>query len=113
MPWSIYGEGPSRLAQTGHYSEGKANASYTVVDFRFTQKDNTLYAICLGIPQGEEKIRSLGTRGRLFERDIESIQLLGYDAPIRYRHNPTDLTLHMPPAFEGRHACVFKIVRRQ
>ena len=53
MPWSIYGEGPSSLPVTYHYSEGKPNASYTQEDFRFTQKDNTLYCICLGIPEGE------------------------------------------------------------
>lgn len=113
MPWSIYGEGPSFLKETGHYSEKRDNARYTKEDFRFTQKDNVLYAICLGIPQGQVKIRSLGTRGRLFEKDILSIALLGSEEPIRYEHNELDLTLQMPTPFGGRHACVFKIVRRE
>ena len=113
MPWSIYGEGPSCLKKTGHYSESQANASYTVDDFRFTQKDNMLYAICLGIPIGQVKIRSLGTRGRLYEKDILSVALLGSEESIRYQHNEMDLTLHMPTSFTGRHACVFKIGRKE
>lgn len=112
MPWSIYGEGPSALKVTGHYSEGKTNASYTVEDFRFTQKDNTLYAICLGIPKGEVTIRSLGSRGRLFKGDILNVELIGSSEQINYSHNEMDLTLQMPKDFDGQHACVFKIQRK-
>ena len=112
MPWSIYGEGPSTLKKTGHYSEGILNASYTVDDFRFTQKDNVLYAICLGVPQGDVKIRSLGSRGRLYEGDIRSIELLGSDETLRYQHNELDVTIQIPSTFTGKHACVFKIMRR-
>jgi len=113
MPWSIFGEGPSFLEKTGHYSEKRDNASYAKDDFRFTQKDNVLYAICLGIPEDQVKIRSLGKRGRLFDKDILSIALLGSEESIQYKHNDVDLTLHIPSSFQGRHACVFKIVRRE
>ncbi len=112
MPWTIYGEGPSYLKITGHYSEGQHNASYTEKDFRFTQKDDKLYAICLGIPEGEVSIRSLGNRGRLYEGDILSLELLGYDGEIGYKQNPMELVLKMPEDFTGKHACVFKITRR-
>lgn len=111
MPWTIYGEGPSYLKKTGHYSEGKTNAAYTDQDFRFTQKGNTLYAICLDIPQGEISIRALGSRGRLFEGEIESIELLGSDQVIEYKHNSMNLTLQFPDDCSGKHACVFKIER--
>ena len=113
MPWSIYGEGPSYLKRTGHYSEKDLNALYTVEDIRFTQKGNTLYAICLGVPKGEIVIRSLGTRGRLYEGDILSIELLGSKQKLRFKHNPTDLTIQVPDDFEGQHACVFKIERKK
>jgi alpha-L-fucosidase len=112
MPWSIYGEGPSFLARTGHYSEGSDNASYTVDDFRFTQKNNTLYAICLGIPSGDVTIRSLGSRGRLFPGEIRSMELLGSDSEIPFRQDPCALILQMPDDFEGKYACVFKIERK-
>lgn len=111
MPWTIYGEGPSYLEKTGHYSEGKTNASYTVDDFRFTQKDNTLYAICLDIPSGGVQIRSLGSRGRLYPGDILSIELLGSDAEITYSHDPLNLSIRMPEDYDGNYACVFKIQR--
>ncbi|WP_137403677.1 alpha-L-fucosidase [Echinicola rosea] len=112
MPWSIYGEGPSNLPQTGHYSEKEDNASYNELDFRFTQKDNLLYAICLGIPKGEVVIHSLGSNARLYPGDILSIELLGSDAAIKYEHNPYDLTLQMPDDYHGNFACVFKIQRK-
>ncbi|WP_186826878.1 alpha-L-fucosidase [Seonamhaeicola algicola] len=112
MPWSIYGEGPSYLPVTGHYSEKRENAKYTDKDFRFTQKDNTLYAICLGIPKGEITINSLGSNARLNKNDIVSLELIGSDAKIEYHHNPYNLTLQMPANFEGKYACVFKIKRK-
>ena len=113
MPWTIYGEGPSSLQKTGHYSEKNRNASYTEKDFRFTQKDNVLYAICMGIPEGEISIKSLGNRGRLFEGDILSIELLGSDEKIIYQQNEKNLKLQIPTNFEGKFATVFKINRRQ
>ncbi len=112
MPWSIYGEGPSALPNTGHYSEKKANASYTSKDFRFTQKDNTLYAICLGIPKGEITINSLGNYGRLYKDDILSITLLGSDAVLKYEQTRNNLKIEMPDNFKGKYACVFKIQRK-
>jgi len=111
MPWTVYGEGPSFLPKVGHYSEGKPNAEYTKDDFRFTQKGNALYAICMGVPEDEVTIRSLGSRGRLYEGDILSIELLGSDAALSYQHNSLDLRVQMPEGFEGEHACVFKIIR--
>jgi len=114
MPWTIYGEGPSSLKKVGHYSESKANASYTVNDFRFTQKNNTLYAICLGIPNSEEEItiKTLGSRGRLYAGDIQSIELLGNTSKLTYKQNPKNLKIKMPKNYKGKYACVFKIVRK-
>ena len=113
MPWTVYGEGPSFLQRTGHYSEKNENATYAEKDFRFTQKGNTLYAICLGIPEGEVVIRALGSRGRLFEGEIQSVELLGSGTPIRFNQNPMNFTLQMPDNFDGRYACVFKIERKK
>ncbi len=112
MPWTIYGEGPSKLEKTGHYSEKAKNASYTEKDFRFTQKDNVLYVTCLGTPKGEISIRSLGNRGRLFEGDIISIELLGSKDKITYMQNEKNLIMQIPTNFEGKFATVFKIKRR-
>ena len=112
MPWTVYGEGPSYLPRTGHYSEKSENASYTEEDFRFTQKGNMLYAICLGIPEGEIKIGALGSRGRLFEDEILSMELIGSDQKISFTQNPQNVTFHMPEDFDGKYACVFRIERK-
>ena len=112
MPWTVYGEGPLFLQRTGHYSEKNENASYTDQDFRFTQKGNTLYAICTGVPEGEISIRALGSRGRLFEGEILSLELIGSAEKISFSQNPMNLTLQMPEHFDGKYACVFRIERK-
>lgn len=112
MPWTVYGEGPSYLPRTGHYSEKNENAAYTEKDFRFTQKGNTLYAICLGIPEGEITIGALGSRGRLFEGEILSMELIGSNEQVSFTQNPMYVTLQMPDNFDGKYACVFRIERK-
>lgn len=112
IPWSVYGEGPSVLEKTGHYSEGERNASFTEQDFRFTQKGDILYAICLGVPRGEVRIRSLGSRGRLFEGEVASVRLLGREEDLAFAHEPMHLAVKMPQGFQGKHACVFAVNRK-
>ena len=60
-PWQIYGEGETEVA-TGHMTE-RTNKAFTATDVRFTTKDDTLYAICLGWPDDVFKIKSLGAKG--------------------------------------------------
>lgn len=112
MPWMIFGEGPSRLKETGHYSERYPNnAVYNEKDIRFTQKDNFLYAICLGNPDNEITIKTLGNRGKLFEGDIKSISLLGNNKKLEYEHKPYGLTIKLPTRQTEEKAVVFKIER--
>lgn len=111
MPWVTYGEGPSVLKKTGHYSERYPNAIYNEKDIRFTQKDNMLYAICLGWPGTEITIKSLGSRGKLYEGDIKSIELLGSDVVLDYSQKPYGLTIDLPMQLVDQNAIVFKIER--
>jgi alpha-L-fucosidase len=111
MPWVTYGEGPSILKKTGHYSERYPNAIYTEKDIRFTQKDNYLYAICLGWPGESITIKSLGSRGKLYEGDIKSIELLGSDEILKYFQEPYGLTIDLPMKPVNQNANVFKIER--
>lgn len=111
MPWVTYGEGPSVLKKTGHYSERYPNALYTEKDIRFTQKGKYLYAICLGWPGDKITIKSLGTRGKLYEGDIKSIELLGNDMALNYSHDPFGLSIDLPMQPVNKIAIVFKIER--
>ncbi|MGB5668759.1 MAG: alpha-L-fucosidase [Maribacter sp.] len=111
MPWVTFGEGPTALKKTGHYSEKFPNAIFNEKDIRFTQKDNALYAICLGWPGEKITIRSLGSRGKLFEGDIESIELLGSDYTLEYHQGTNGLTIKLPMEPVSDYAVVFKINR--
>jgi alpha-L-fucosidase len=53
-PWSIYGEGPTKVA-AGSFQDTKTQ-DYTAEDFRFTTKGNDLYAIELAWPAGKETV---------------------------------------------------------
>ncbi len=48
-PWRVYGEGPTEVPE-GAFTD-TSRAAFTADDFRFTQKDGVIYAICLARPQ--------------------------------------------------------------
>jgi len=57
-PWVIAGEGPTRLEETGGFSE--SNIKYTAEDIRFTTKGDALYATVLAWPGDELVIKTFG-----------------------------------------------------
>jgi alpha-L-fucosidase len=79
-PWKTFGEGPTKVA-TGHLSEGK-NKAFTQADIRFTQKENTLYAIILQAPESETLIRSLNASLHPELEKIKSISILGSEQKL-------------------------------
>ena len=107
-PWVVAGEGPTRLAKSGPFNED-VKPQYTPQDIRYTTKDDTLYAICLGWP-GESA--TLGSLKVLRDGEVESMTLLGADAPLQWNLDAGGLTVRMPPCRPCEHAYVFKIVRR-
>ncbi|MCH8978261.1 MAG: alpha-L-fucosidase [Armatimonadetes bacterium] len=83
-PWLIYGEGPTQMKKGGHFV-GRVN--YTREDIRYTRsKDGkTLYAIMLGVPNGEFVLKSLRVRG---EGEVSMLAL--YDMNTDWRINEDD-----------------------
>ena len=57
-PWRTYGEGPTNVP-TGQMSE-RDMKPFTAEDMRFTPQGDKLYCYCLGWPEGDVRIRSLG-----------------------------------------------------
>lgn len=107
-PWSVFGEGPSVAAataqQAGNFNEGKGKA-FTAEDIRFTQKQNTLYAILLGWPaEGKTMIRSLAGKG-----NVSGVRLLGYDTSLTFRQHADGLEVQLPGSAPGKEAFVLKI----
>ena len=48
--WDQYGEGRTKMNEAGPFSDNRAKLIYTAKDFRFTTKENFLYATALGWP---------------------------------------------------------------
>jgi alpha-L-fucosidase len=104
-PWKRYGEGPTGTA-TGHLSE-KKNKAFTAEDIRFTTKGDTLYAIVLDWPKGNDLvIKSLcGDSGVV----IKGVRVLGANAPTIWARTDAGLQVRLPAQKPCEHAFVLKI----
>ncbi len=105
-PWRIYGEGPTQVAAGAFHDTD--TTTYTAQDFRFTTKDDTLYAIELGWPSGGESIvHALGTT--VGAQRVSSVSLLGSDVKLRFDQLTDGLHIQLPVQEPGRYAYAFKV----
>ncbi|MGA2177931.1 MAG: alpha-L-fucosidase [Verrucomicrobiota bacterium] len=119
--WSVAGEGPTRLAKSGDFNE-QNDLRYTGKDFRFTVKDNNLYAIALDWPGEKALIKSLAPKGQtfsdgyspgLYPSEIVSITMLGDGKELKWEMTKEGLSIETPKARPCDCAFVFKIARRK
>ena len=105
--WTVYGEGPTVLGESGHFLEWKA---YTPNDIRFTTKGDVLYAIVMGWPGDsvEQTIASVNEQN-LNSKQIESIKMLGSDETIEWTTSENGLTYTTPSSAPSTTAVVLKI----
>ncbi len=108
IPWLSYGEGPTKMETRGMFSE-RNEVKYTSLDYRFTCRDNCLYAICLGWPEKAAVIRSMK---KLYPGEIASVEMLGTDEKLNWSHAENGLEIRMPASRPCDHATVFKIIRK-
>jgi alpha-L-fucosidase len=106
-PWVLYGEGPTHNIG-GPFSEEKEKP-YTPQDVRFTTKNNALYAILLGWPGPEMLIKSLALGTKLWFGPIRNVQMLGSDAPLKWKQETSGLRVQLPENEPGDPAYVLKI----
>ncbi len=104
-PWFRPGEGPTGGEAGGHFNEDN-EARFTAHDIRFTVKGDCLYAIVLGRPGDEVRIKSLAL---LYPQEIESIQMLGVDGDLPWRMADGSLWIQCPPKMPCDHAVAFRI----
>ena len=71
-PWVIAGEGPTRLRETGGFSE--SDIEYTAEDIRFTTKGNALYATVLTWPGDELIITTFRQEEEEEEEEIDELR---------------------------------------
>ncbi len=88
-PFRHFGEGPTRLV-AGAVVDAENIPEPGASDFRFTRKDDTLYAFALGWPREEWRIT------RLAGVDVISIELLGARQPLVWRREGNDLVMAVP-----------------
>jgi alpha-L-fucosidase len=107
-PWMTYGEGPTKMEKAGYFMED-AEVKYTAKDFRFTMKDDTLYAICLGQPIHEVIIKSIKS---LYPEEIKDVSILGSDQRLDWALTDEGLKIIPPEKLPSENAVTFKIERQ-
>jgi len=109
-PWMVYGEGPTKMTKSGMFSE-QEEVQYRSEDIRFTVKDDTLYAICLGWPKDEITIKSMAEK--LYDSEVKSVKMLGVDEVLPWKMTKEGLTIKTPTRKPCDHAYVFRIERKR
>jgi alpha-L-fucosidase len=105
--WHTFGEGSAKVGE-GHMRE-REDQPFSAADIRFTTRDNTLYAICLGWPGEATTIKSLGSNSPLGTGRIEQIQMLGSAEPLPWSQEEDGLHVKTPSQRPCEHAYTFKI----
>ncbi|AXT50229.1 alpha-L-fucosidase [Aquimarina sp. BL5] len=109
-PWTIFGEGPTRLSEGGHKVE-KEKIKYTNNDIRFTKKtEKEFYAIVMDTPKDSIVIKSFSTKLGVLNSKIQNIQLLGSDERVAWERNEEGLVIQAPKEYPSKYAHAFKIV---
>ena len=107
-PFTVFGEGPFKLPETGNFNDNQYH--YTAEDIRFTQsKDGkTVYAILLDWSgNGKEiAITSLGKKGLV---SLKNVTLLATHESLKYSQDEEGLHILMPNKAIGEYAFVIKI----
>jgi len=109
--WVKYGEGQQHLPG-GKLGSAQANYLFSTNDFRFTMGSNgCLYAYCMTVPPpgAQLKITSLGTNVHLLSGTIQSVTLLGQDAPLKWSQQADGLVIECPSPMPFQSAIGFKI----
>lgn len=110
-PWTIFGEGPTRLPEGGHKVEEKIKIEYKNTDIRFTKKsDKEFFAIVMDTPENEIVIKSLSTQLGVLNSKILKIELLGSKEDMKWERNERGLVIQAPQTFPTDYAHAFRIV---
>ena len=108
-PWTVFGEGPTRLAGGG-FSENR-DRPFTARDIRFTRaKDGALYAFALAWPQdGKIVIRSLAQPAGEDFGKIARVELLGHAGELKFTRGAEALEVALPAQKPCEFAYALKI----
>ncbi|PHN92820.1 alpha-L-fucosidase [Maribacter sp. 6B07] len=109
-PWTVFGEGPTRLPEGGHKVEEKLNIEYNENDIRYTKKgDKEFFAIVLDEPKGDVIMKTLSTDIGALNSAILEVQLIGSTEKLKWERNEKGLVIQKPSSFPTEYAHAFKI----
>lgn len=111
-PWKIYGEKPSDrpVKKLERFDE---NFGYSSSDIRFTSKGDTLYAFCLGKPEGDIVIKSLAKSAKTGVKPIAKIILIGGSDRTIWKQTSESLIIKKPKNLPAWQVTGFKIEFRK
>jgi alpha-L-fucosidase len=104
-PWIRFGEGPTESA-SGSFADQKK--PFTAEDVRFTTKSGILYAITLGLPKNQTRVKSLSSHSG--NGIIESIEMVGSSEKISWTQNENALLITPSKNYPADFAVVYKII---
>ncbi|GAC1514290.1 MAG: alpha-L-fucosidase [Gemmatimonadaceae bacterium] len=94
-PWTIFGEGPTKV--TGGMFKERQVTPFTSQDVRFTTRGNTLYAMLLARPDSRTiTIKSLATGSRYAPGEVLRVEMLGMPGPLTHTRGDDGLTIELP-----------------
>ena len=112
-PWTIVGEGPAEMLERNDAKDRmdwNYRQPFTAQDIRFTQKGKTLFAIALNEPlNGKILIKTLKQGSKAYPGRIQSVTMLGLDAPVSWKRTQAGLEIMFPKEKPCDYAYAFKI----
>lgn len=107
-PFIVYGEGPTKLQQGGHFIK---EVEYTPQDIRYTKKGNKVYAILLGNPGGGNTIqmKEFGNDGAAKNFHVTDIAMMGSNTSLKWEQTSQGLLIVCPNRIPDETAFVFEM----
>lgn len=111
-PWKIFGEksAEAQAVKPGRFNE---NYKFNSKDIRFTTKGETLYAFCLGKPDADIMIKSLGKSSKLASKAIASVSMVGSKEKLNWKQSGDALVIKKPVHLPDWTVIGFKIEFRK
>ena len=111
-PWYTFGEGPTKEPE-GHFSNHREflKIKYSEKDFRYTTKNNIVYATVLGWPGNNTELtfESFSKENWKNFREIKNVSLLGCQNEIQFKLTEKGLTVTTPDTMVNNMAIVFRV----
>ena len=109
-PWRTIGEGSVGAAATGFGRGGIVQSTFTAKDFRFMQKDGSVFAFVMDWPaDGNLVITSLANGAPTGAGNVERVEAIGVNEPLKFTRDANGLNVTLPEQKIGDHVYGFKI----